>query len=88
MYDYDSNAILVQAIQNRKAQTIAQAWEKLTKRINRNRKRFNNFILDNEISTELKKPSRNIKSNTNVYHQTYTEEMQQNGPFRLSKITY
>ena len=54
MYGYDSNAILVQAIQNRQAQTIANAWETLAKRINKNGHKFNNFILDNEISSELK----------------------------------
>ena len=75
MYNYDSNAILVQAIQNRQAQTIAHAWEALTKRINKNGKRFNNFILDNEISSELKKAFKKYNS-------------QQNRPFRLSKIIF
>ena len=36
MYDYNSNAILVQAIPNRQAQTIENAWEKLTQRLNMN----------------------------------------------------
>ena len=54
LYDYDLNAILVQAIPNRQAQAIANAWENLTNRLNTNGHKYNNFILDTEISAELK----------------------------------
>ena len=36
MYNYNSNAILVQAIPNWQAQKIANAWETLTQRLNKN----------------------------------------------------
>ena len=54
MYNYESNAILVQAIPNRQAHTIANAWENLTKRLNMNGHQYSNFLLDNEILVELK----------------------------------
>ena len=60
MYDYNSNAILVQEIPNRQAQTIANAWEKLTQRLNMNGHKYNNFKLDNEISLELKNAFKKI----------------------------
>ena len=36
VYDYDSNAILVEPIQNRQAKTITEAWEKIYKRLTKN----------------------------------------------------
>ena len=54
LYDYNSNAILVQAITNRQAQTIVQAWEKIIERLTKNGHKYNNFILNNEISSDLR----------------------------------
>ena len=54
LYDYDSNAILVHPIPNRQAQTISCAWTTLTERLMKNGHRYENFILDNEISSDLK----------------------------------
>ena len=54
MYDYDSNAISVQAILNKQAHTIANAWENLTNRRNMNGHKYNNFVTNNEILVELK----------------------------------
>ena len=33
MYDHDTNAILVEALKNRQAKTISDAWENLHKRL-------------------------------------------------------
>ena len=55
VYDYDSNAILAEAIPNRQAKTITDAWNKIYKRLTKNGPSFNHFILDNEISEDLKK---------------------------------
>ena len=49
MSNYDSNAILVQAIPNKQAKIIAQVWEKLTEQMTMNGHKYNNFILDNEF---------------------------------------
>ena len=88
MYDYDSNAILVQTIPNRQAQTIANAWENLTKRINMNGHKYNNFILDNGIYAELKNAFKNTISNMNVCHQKIIEEMQPNGKHKRLRIIF
>ena len=55
VYDYDSNAILAEAIPNRQAKTITEAWTKIYNRLTKNGPSFNHFILDNEISEDLKK---------------------------------
>ena len=54
MYDYDSNAILVTALKNRQAKTIADAWESLHQRLTQSGHVTKNFVLDNECSNELK----------------------------------
>ena len=41
-------------IPNRQAQTISCAWTTLTNRLTKNGHRYKNFILDNEISSDLK----------------------------------
>ena len=64
LYDYNSNSILVQAIPNRQAWTIAQAWQALTDQLNTNGHKYNNFVLDNEILTDLRKAF-------SKYHITY-----------------
>ena len=53
LYDYDSNAILVEPVQNRQAQTIAKAWKKLTDRLWQQGHPYLHFVLDNELSTNL-----------------------------------
>ena len=54
MYDYDGNAILVKAIPNRQAATIKNAWENLYCKLTKQGHVIKNFILDNEISDDLK----------------------------------
>ena len=54
LYDYDSNAILVEAVPNRQAQTLAKAWEKLTNRLRQCGHSYTHFVLDNELSADLK----------------------------------
>ena len=54
VYDYDSNAILVEAIKSRAAAVIRDGWKKLnTILVNRGRQP-ELYILDNECSNELK----------------------------------
>ena len=54
MYDYDSNAILVTALKNRKAKTLVEAWERLHIRLTMHGHTTKNFVLDNECSGDLK----------------------------------
>ena len=54
MYDHDSNAILVEALKNRQAKTLADAWKKLNDRLTQHGHVTKNFVLDNECSAELK----------------------------------
>ena len=54
VYDYDSNAILAEAIPNRQAKTITAAWERIHKRLTKHGHLFSHFVLDNEISEDLK----------------------------------
>ena len=64
MYDYDSNAIIVEALKTRQAKEITTAFEKCTKRIIRCNDRPTLFIMDNECSTDLKL---SILKNNNKY---------------------
>ena len=54
IYDYDSNAILVELLKNRQAETIVTAWKKAVKILERQGIQPKLFILDNEISADLK----------------------------------
>ena len=51
----------MQEIPNQQAQTIAQAWESLTESMTKNGHKYNNFILDNEISTDLRNAFKKYK---------------------------
>ena len=54
IYDYDSNAILVEPLKNRKSESIIQAWQKITKILERQGIQPKYFIMDNEASSDLK----------------------------------
>ena len=54
VYDFDSNAILVEAIKNRTAKEITKAWEKIHLVLKSTGAAPNLYILDNEISGEFK----------------------------------
>ena len=54
VYDYDSNAILAEAIQSRQAAHIKQAYDKIITLLASQGAQPKVFILDNEISGELK----------------------------------
>ena len=54
LYDYDSNAILVAPLKNRKAETILAAWKKLTNPLEKQGIQPKYFVMDNEISTDLR----------------------------------
>ena len=53
-YDYDSNAILVEPLKNREADSIANAWKKCHGRLTKNGHLCKKYILDNECSSQLK----------------------------------
>ena len=63
MYDYDSNMILCKPLPNRQANTIKKAWEEMYTRLTKHGHVISNFILDNELSYELKRTF--IKYNIN-----------------------
>ena len=54
MYDHNLNAILVTALKNRQAKTIADSWESLHTRLTTHGHQTKKIILDNECSGELK----------------------------------
>ena len=53
-YYYDSNAILVEPLQNHKAQSLVTAWETLHNKIAKAGTEHNTWVKDNECSAELK----------------------------------
>ena len=53
-YHYDANAILVQALKNREAKTITEAWETVNDRLSKVGQKPNTYILDNECSSTLR----------------------------------
>ena len=53
-YHYDSNAILGLPLKNRQANTITSAWKQLDKKLAQAGEVTNTWILDNEVSGELK----------------------------------
>ena len=55
LYDYDSNAILVEPMKTRQAQEIASTWSKLYERLTRHGHKTSHFILNNEYSANLKR---------------------------------
>ena len=54
VYDYDSNAILVEPLRNRQAATIHDAWIKLSQVLICRGQFPKMFIFDNECSADLK----------------------------------
>ena len=54
MYDFDSNLIQGEAIKNRQAKTLVDAWKKLHTNLTRHGHPTRHFILDNECSNDLK----------------------------------
>lgn len=54
MYDHDANAILAEALKNRQAKTLVDAWERLHQKLTVHGHVTTNFVLDNECSAELK----------------------------------
>ena len=54
LYDYDSNAILAQPVKNRQAKTLTTAWETLHNKLTKHGHQTKHYIMDNEISQELK----------------------------------
>ena len=54
LYDYDSNAIIAQPVKNRQAKTLTTAWENLHTKLTTHGHQTKHYIMDNEVSRELK----------------------------------
>ena len=54
VYDFDANIILGLPLKNRQAKTLTNAWTQLHDAISRSGHTMKKFVLDNEISGELK----------------------------------
>ena len=53
LYDYDTNAILVEPLKYRKCTSLTAAWKKFHARLMRHGHKVNLHVLDNEISAEF-----------------------------------
>ena len=65
VYDVDSNAILVECLQSRQAKDIKNAWLAAHTRLNTNGNAPTTYILDNEISNDLRTAFKNTRLSTN-----------------------
>ena len=54
VYDYDSNAILVEPLPSRQAAVINKAWKKIHTKLRKGGNEPKLYIIDNEVSNELK----------------------------------
>ena len=54
VYDFDTNIILGLPLKNRQAKTLTNAWTQLHNAISKSGHTMKKFVLDNEISGELK----------------------------------
>ena len=59
-YDYDSNAVLVEALPNRTAGALTKAWYTCFTKVKYNGYAFHLHILDNKCSEDTKKAFRKI----------------------------
>lgn len=78
-YDYDSNAILVEALPNRQKATITKAWKSINDTLAKSGAQPVIYVMDNEASTELKDAmkSKNIKYELvppNIHRRNAAEE--------------
>ena len=87
MYDYDSNAILVEPIKNRQAATIRDAFLNIHKFIKARGNDPKVYIIDNECSSDLKEAMKSMRYTYNWIHRTCTDKMQRNEQSELSKNT-
>ena len=55
LYHYDSNAIFAEPVKNRQAATLTRAWEKINALLKSKGEQPLLYILDNEISQDLRK---------------------------------
>ena len=54
LYNYDSNAIVFEAIKNRQSKEILNAFQKCEQKISSHNQKTTLYILDNEASMDLK----------------------------------
>ena len=54
IYDYDSNAILIEPLTSKTAGNIQKAWLKINNKLKRSGAQPNMYIMDNEASSDLK----------------------------------
>ena len=58
MYDYDSNAILIQPLKSKQGHEIKQAWVRLMNRVIKHGHILKHHVLDNKCSNDLKQAIR------------------------------
>ena len=63
MYDYDSNAVVVEPLKIKQGREMAQAFDKCCKKLKIQASHKNLFILDNECSTEVKAKIQKYQAN-------------------------
>ena len=74
MYDYDANATLLHSLKTRQAAKITAAWIQLHARLTKHGHIVTHFILDNEISTTIKKAFQKITLPSKLFHHIRTEQ--------------
>ena len=70
---------------NQEAKTQTTAWKKIHRRVAKNGGNFSHFILDNELSDELKTAFENMEQRSHVSHHIFIEVTQQNMILACSK---
>ena len=61
LYDYDANCILFEPIKNRTGESITKAWKKCHEKLTKHGHTTDMYILDNEMSPEIKQAFDNAK---------------------------
>eukprot|EP00957_Ditylum_brightwellii_P185544 14126349-Ditylum_brightwellii.AAC.1 len=63
--DFNLNVILAIAIKNRQAKTLVTAWETLDKQLTQHGHETKHYIMDNEVSADIKAALKSTISPTN-----------------------
>ena len=87
-YNYDGNAILVESMPNREADTIIPCWKKYHDRLINNGVVTTHYILDNKCSTVFKDALKISKSRLNLCFLTNIFVTLRSERLELSKIIY
>ena len=88
LYDYDSNTILAQPVKNRHAKTLTTAWETLHNKQTNHLHQTKHYIMENEVSQELKLALKEYNKTYDLPDQIRTEGTLLNELFERSRTTY